>query len=172
MISPIPRVSIEPALGPARTMFAVASVAIVLNGGLALFGNDSLGVGSRVPPMFAPPGWLVGGVWVDLFALLGLARWRLVELGSEAGRQVARWTIAFVVVCALYPVYTRGLRSPVAGFIGNLGTALVAVALGLRVRPIDNVSARVFALVIGWLCYATLAISAQLGWLPVWAHGP
>jgi tryptophan-rich sensory protein len=159
----------EPTPGPARTIIAVAGVAVLLNVGLALFGDESPGVGSQVLPMFAPPGWLVGGVWVVLFALLGLARWRLVGSGSEAGRQGARLTIAFVVVCALYPVYTLGLRSLVAGFIGNVGTAILAVALGLRVRRIDHSSAWVFALVVGWLCYATLAISAQLGWLPVGA---
>ncbi len=139
---------------------------MLLNGGLALFGDESLGVGSQVLAMFAPPGWLVGGVWVVLFGSLGLVRWRMVRLGSEAGRQGARWTIAFVVVCALYPVYTLGLRSLIAGFVGNVGTTIFAVALGLRARRIDNSSAWVFALVVAWLCYATLAITAQLWWLP------
>ena len=170
MTSPTPRISGLLSIGPVRTIAAVAGIAVLLNGGLALFGDESLNVGSQILPMFAPPGWLVGGVWVVLFALLGLARWRLLRLGSEAGRQGARWTIAFVVVCALYPVYTLGLRSLIAGFIGNVGTALFAVALGLRVRHIDNLSAGVCALVVGWLCYATLTITAQLGWFPVWAN--
>jgi tryptophan-rich sensory protein len=170
MTSPTPGIATKPTLGPARTIIAVAGVAVLLNGGLALFGEESLGVGSQVSAMCAPPGWLVGGVWVVLFALLGLVRWRMVRLGSEAGRQGARWTIAFVVVCALYPVYTLGLRSLVAGFIGNVCTALFALALGLRVRRIDNSSGWVFAFVVGWLGYATLAITAQLGWLAVWAN--
>ncbi len=158
--------------GPARTMIAVAGVAVVLNCGLALFGGESPVVGSRVLGIFAPPGWLVGGVWVVLFALLGLVRWRMVRLGSDAGRQGARWTIAFVVLCALYPVYTLGLRSPFAGFIGNVGTAILAGALGLRVRRIDRSSAWVFAVVVAWLSYATLAITAQLGWLAGLASRP
>jgi len=171
MTSPTPRIATKPPLGPARTIIAAAGIAVLLNAGLVLFGDESLGVGSQVLPIFTPPGWLVGGVWVVLFALLGLVRWRMVRLGSAAGRLGARWTIVFVVLCALYPVYTLGLRSLFAGFIGNIGTAIFAVALGFRVRRIDNSSAWVFALVVAWLCYATLAITAQLGWLHGRAHG-
>jgi tryptophan-rich sensory protein len=153
-------------------MVAVAGVAVLLNGALALFGDESLGVDSQILPRYVPPGWLVGSVWVVLFAMLGLARWRLRRSGSQAGLQGARWTLAFVVVCALYPLYTLGLRSLAAGFVGNLGTAVFAVALSLRVKRVDNLSAGIFALVVGWLCYATLAIAAQLGWLPIWVSRP
>jgi tryptophan-rich sensory protein len=171
MRSRTPRIAAKPTLGPARTIIAVGGIAVLSNAGLVLFGEESPGVGSQVLALFAPPEWLVGSVWVVLFALLGLVRWRMLRLGSEAGRECARWTIVFVVICALYPAYTLGLRSLFAGFMGNIGTAIFAVALGLRVRRIDNPSARVFALVVAWLCYATLAITAQLGWLPGWANG-
>ena len=114
MTSPTPLAAAKPTHGPARTIIAVAGVAVLLNGGLALFGNDSLGVGSQVLPMLAPPGWLVGGVWMVLFALLGLARWRLVRLGSEAGRQGARWTIAFV-----HPNLARLAAAVNPEFMGN-----------------------------------------------------
>lgn len=172
MTSRARRVSDEPTAGPARSVLAVAALAVLVNGGLALIGGDSRGVEQHFSSVFAPPGWLVGGVWIVLFGLLGLARWRLARSGSEAGRQGARWAMAFVVVCALYPVYTLGLRSLTAGFVGNVGTALFAVFVGLQVMRIDSLSAGVFALVVAWLCYATFAIAAQLGWLPVWVTQP
>lgn len=161
----------ETSAGPTRAMLAAAGLAVFLNGGLALLGDDAHGVDRPISAMFVPPGWLVGSVWLVLFALLGLARWRLLRAGSEAGREGARWTMLFIIVCALYPLYTLGLRSLTAGFFGNLGTVLLAIALGLKLRGIDRLSAGVFALVVGWLCYASLAVTAQLGWLPVWVTG-
>lgn len=172
MTSSTPRSSSETGFGAVGNVLAAAGIAAALDGGLALFGDPSLDGGSRAPTMFAPPGIVVGAVWVVLFALLGLARWRLIRLGSAAGCRGAGWTVAFIGVCALYPVYTLGLRSPIAGLIGNLGTALFAVALGVYVWRIDQRSAGAFALVVAWLSYATVAIAAELGWLPVATNGP
>lgn len=143
-------------------MLTVAGVAALTDGVIAMLGDGLPGVHPQRVSMFAPPGWIVGGVWVILFGLLGLARWRLVRLGSATGRQGARWVIAFVAVCTLYPVYTLGLRSLTAGLVGNLGTMLFAIVLGLRFWRVDPVSVGVFALVAGWLSYATLIVAVQL----------
>jgi len=166
MTAPSPRMPAKSTSGPVPSMLAAAGVAVLLNGGLVLWDQKIFSADSSPAARFAPPGWLVGGVWIVLFALLGLARWRLLQARSLAGREAARWTMVFIGVCAVYPVYTVGLRSLAAGFFGNIGTAIFAIVLGLRVRRVDQGSAGVYALVVGWLCYATLAVAEELGWLP------
>lgn len=157
--------------GPAISVLGAVAFAILINGALAIWTDafkDSASfqdAGVRPGGLLAPPGWVVGSVWVVLFGLLGFARWRLIRTGADAGRRAASWVIALVFVCALYPLYTGGLRNPVVGLAGNIVTAVLAGLLAERVRRIDRRSAGAIALVVFWLCYASLAIGAQLGWL-------
>lgn len=153
------------------SVLGVAAVAILIDSALAIWTDAFRDVdplndnGTWSGRLLAPPGAVVGGVWVVLFGLLGFARWRLIGAGTDAGRRTARWVAALVLLCALYPLYTGGLRNPTVGLAGNIVTAVLAGLLAGRVWRIDRRSAGAIALVVVWLCYATLAIGAQLGWL-------
>lgn len=45
--------------------------------------------GDLVRPTWAPPGWLFGPVWSVLYALMGVAAWRVWRLRGFAGARVA-----------------------------------------------------------------------------------
>jgi tryptophan-rich sensory protein len=131
------------------------------NGIVNLFGWDS----SQNPapkPSFAPPDYVVGLVWVLLFAVLGAARWLLVGSGSTAAKPERRLILGLAIFCFLYPFYTLAFDSALAGLFGNLATILLAGYVTYRVRKHSAMAAAGVFLVVMWTCFATAIIIAQL----------
>ena len=84
---------------------------------------------SNVP--FAPPGAVVGAVWVILFALMGASRW-LLNASGEAARAAKNWIVVLLVFCFAYPFYTLGLNSEKIGLAGNIATAALTIFIIVR----------------------------------------
>jgi tryptophan-rich sensory protein len=124
---------------------------VVLNG--VIFG---LGWGrSGGPQAGLPPGWVVGGIWVVLFAGMGAARWMLVRVGEEGLR--VEWVSVVAFLCLLYPLYTRGFGDLVAGLVGNVVTLVFAVPLAVFAwRRVRGAGACLVPL-CAWLAYAAWA---------------
>ena len=112
----------------------------------------------------SPAGWVIGVVWIGLFAMMGAARWRLISIESAAARRAAAWTTGLLLLCAAYPVYTFGLRSAEIGFVGNLATLGLAVHAARTSARVDRLSALAPAATAGWLIFATLLIADQTRW--------
>ncbi|MGJ3647729.1 tryptophan-rich sensory protein [Sphingomonas sp. GlSt437] len=113
----------------------------------------------------APPPWVIGLIWIVLFALLGVARWLLV-LSSRVdvenairGRSISQAFASLhilIVMSAAYVFYAILPGSAVAGLIGNaitLGLAVVAVD---RAIAVSRVAAVLIAPTVIWLAFATL----------------
>ncbi len=105
---------------------------IVLAVSLAALGNAIIysqgwgSVGNVIQPSFAPPGYVVGIVWLFLFAFMGTARWLLIKSKSQKATYHSRSVIFLVVFCFLYPFYSLALDSNIGGLIGNIATILLA----------------------------------------------
>jgi tryptophan-rich sensory protein len=97
-----------------------------------------------------PPGWVVGTIWLVLFALMGAARWRLLLAGQ--GR--AEWVSAVAVLCLLYPLYTAGLSNMRVGEIGNLLTLAVALVVAASSWRRDLRAGVLLLPLCAWLLYA------------------
>ena len=143
----------------------VGAVALVLciDGALFLFVDET---GSRGGPLLGSiPGWAIGGVWIVLFALLGVAHGRVRRRHTPRG-DAARVAIAtLMTACALYPLYTLGLRSATLGAIGNAATLAVAAVAVARTWSLDRVAAIAPCAIIAWVAFATLTIIDDAGWL-------
>jgi hypothetical protein len=126
----------------------------------------------RLRPWFAPPDYVIGGVWVVLLSMLAVARWWLNASSDLELIQLKHGIGALIVSSLIYPFYTMALGSAAAGLLGN------ALAIGLGVWCVArarNLVARapVFALpvvalvapVVPWVGLATLILLAQLGWV-------
>lgn len=102
-----------------------------------------------------PPGWVVGTIWLLLFAAMAVARWLLLRAARTRGEQRrAEWVSALAFLCLLYPVYTRGFSDLMAGLIGNIVTWLVAVPVAVYAfRRVRTAGWWLVPLVL-WLSYA------------------
>ena len=101
----------------------------------------------------APPGWLVGLVWVAIYPMWGLARWYAARSG-RAGRRESWWVVALMAWGLLYPLVTRFDTMPSAW--ANLASlALVSVTLW-RVWTVSRKGAALIIPSVGWIAYATL----------------
>lgn len=124
---------------------------LVLNGVIFGLGWNM----NSAPNPYLPPSWLVGTIWMLLFAAMAVARWMLLRAGgAESGPVVL---LAFL--CLIYPLYTLGLRSQGVGLAGSILTALVAIWVAVRVQRRSRGAVALIGLVIAWLGYASLAVA-------------
>jgi benzodiazapine receptor len=105
-----------------------------------------------------PPGWVVGAIWLVLFAAMGVARWLLLRAARTHGEQRrVEWVSALAFLCLLYPVYTGGFSNLSDGLVGNVVTWLVAVPVTVYAfRRVWAAGAWLVPLVV-WLSYAAWA---------------
>lgn len=105
-----------------------------------------------------PPGWVVGGIWLLLFALMGAARWRLLLAGQ--GR--TEWVTVVAVLCLLYPLYTAGLSNMRVGEIGNVLTLVVAIVVTASSWRRDLRAGVLLLPLCAWLIYAATVTGLAL----------
>jgi tryptophan-rich sensory protein len=110
---------------------------------------------------FEPPDYVIGIVWLFLFALMGTARWLVTQSSSEAAASHARIVVSLIVLCFLYPFYTLGLAI-IPGLIGNIATLLVASWAALQIRSSSKLASTLLFPVIIWICFATALTVLQL----------
>jgi len=136
-----------------RTIYAVLAfvAACLLANGLIFglrFDSGSSPVGPRTA---APPGWVVGAIWVALFAIMGVIYARLAKLNSSA-----RWlVVALAIACLLYPVYTEGLSNLRIALIGNIATLVATLAVALYLGGKDRIAGVLLAPMSVWLMFAS-----------------
>ncbi len=127
----------------------------VMNG--LIFGlgwND----GTQLTDPGDPPGWMVGAVWLVLFALMGLALATLQRLGTECARRGRSWVLILIGFCLAYPVYAIATDSWALGLIGNFLTIALALYVVIRVWAASRGAAWLVFPIIPWVSYATFAI--------------
>lgn len=114
-----------------------------------------------------PPGWVIPTIWFVLFALMGIARWRLGQVGGDAAWFAMRAIEAFAVWCAAYAYYTLGLAqltgvsALVYGAIGNLLTIAGALIVAAICARAQRTSAWLVLPVVAWVSYATALVAQQ-----------
>jgi tryptophan-rich sensory protein len=132
-------------------------VTVALNGVIFGLGWDRQS-GAAMPGI--PPGWVVGSLWVALFAAMGVARWLLLR--CRGPRWVAELPSVLAFLCLIYPLYTSGLNNDRVGFIGNVLTAAVALPMAAVVWRWSRGAAGCVAAVCAWLLYAGAATGYAL----------
>ena len=146
-------------LGAVANVAAAVALAAVVNAMIGAFGlngpSDSL-----QDPAFAPPGWFIGGIWVLLFALMGLARWTAVCAGP-AGRSRSAWVVALILLCVSYPFYTSGFDL-LPSMIGNVATLAAALFVAFKLAPVSRRAALLIAPVVGWVAFACVLTATQM----------
>lgn len=117
-------------------------------------------------PPFNPPNWIFAPVWTALYALMGLAAFRILRIPVGApGRRRALlvyhlqllinigWSFAFF-----------GANSPLAGLIVILPLLVLILATIAAFRPLDRLAANLLWPYFAWVGFATL-LNASIWWL-------
>lgn len=108
-------------------------------------------------PAFNPPNWLFGPVWGVLYALIGVAGWRLWREGASPvrNRAMALWWVQLGLNAAWTPVFFGAHAMGVA--LGII--VLLDVVVVLLLRPAFRVCTVAGALLVpylGWIVFASV----------------
>ncbi len=138
-----------------RSLFAniaAAVLATLLINGL-IFGT---GLATNNPASdsvsFAPPGWVIGCIWVGLFALFGAARWRLVTCQAH---NEAAWLTALMAWCLAYPFTSAGF-DPAYGQLANCVSLLFAAFVAHRAWRADQRAGLLLLPSLLWMSFAVV----------------
>jgi len=119
-----------------------------------------------VKPWFTPPDAVFAPVWITLYAVMGVASWRIWARGSRRARvqmALAAYGVQLLLNGA-WSVVFFGLQS----VSGGLATILfLLTALGVTIRlfsRVDRLAAWLLAPYLAWTVYAT-TLNAALWWM-------
>lgn len=117
-------------------------------------------------PWFTPPDAVFAPVWITLYAVMGVASWRIWWAGSR--RATVQVALAVYVVQLIlngaWSIIFFGLQSISGGLVTIL---LLLAALSLTVRSfgrVDRLAAWLLAPYLAWTAYAT-ALNVALWWM-------
>ncbi len=101
----------------------------------------------------APPPLFVAAMWIVIFPMWGLARWRVARQGRQ-GRRESWWVVALILWSLAYPLLTRFDTRPSAW--ANLASLVLAVAACWRGATVSKKAAWLIAPSIVWIGFATV----------------
>lgn len=107
-------------------------------------------------PVFSPPNWIFGPVWVTLYALMGIAAYRISGLGTK--RKEVRNAIGLFLV----NLFLNAIWSPVFFGARNIPLAFIIIAamwvtligVVLRYQDLDKTSAYLMLPYFLWVSFA------------------
>lgn len=148
----------------ARLLSMGVPLLLVLLGNGLLFATGVRGDAGGIDSLpFAPPGWFIGLMWVLIFPMWGLARWRVWQAGA-VGRRAARWVVALMAWSLAYPALTLGFDAGLSAAANVASLVLVLLTLR-RVQRANRAAAVWLYLSVAWIGFATL-----LGLMAWWPH--
>jgi len=140
----------------ALVLAVVAVEAIGAIGGIFTVQSVDTWYQTLTRPTLAPPGWVFAPVWTTLFALMGVALYRIWALAREqyAASQAVRWFLAHMALNVGWSAAFFGLESTAAG----LAVIVVLwVAIGLLVRRFVRLDRLAGALLVPYWLWVTFA---------------
>jgi hypothetical protein len=99
-----------------------------------------------------PPDWAVEGVWVAVFALLGVARTRL------PGAAQRHWLDLFYAACLLHPLWMTDMTPTQLGLAADALVAVAAVALAARLWVASRPAALLLAPLAVWAAFSATTL--------------
>jgi len=107
-------------------------------------------------PSFAPPGWLIGTIWVILYTLMGISLW-LVWISEKKRKTRATSMFKFqLILNALWSFLFFGLKSPLYGLIGIIMVWAAILATIILFYRIEKKAAYLLVPYLVWVSIATI----------------
>ncbi|MGB4770524.1 MAG: TspO/MBR family protein [Chitinophagaceae bacterium] len=114
---------------------------------------------------YAPPGFIIPVVWFGLFALLGIARYYLIQSGHKSFQW---WLYGLAFLCAAYACYTLGLSQLTRvsalwfGLIENIAVIIFAAFVVYKLFPVNKTAAYLTIPVIIWTAFASIIVLGEM----------
>ena len=108
-------------------------------------------------PSFNPPNWVFPVAWSILFAMMGVAFWRILRLPPSARRTLAsRIFLVQLVVNVGWSAAFFGAQSPLAGLIVIVPFWVLIAATARIFASLDRVAGLALVPYLAWVAFATL----------------
>lgn len=107
-------------------------------------------------PSFSPPNWIFGPMWTLLYALMGIAAYRVWRHASSPSRTYAIRAYAIqLVLNALWTPVFFGLRNPMLGLVVIALLLVMIMVTIFRFGKIDRIATALLAPYLAWVCFAS-----------------
>lgn len=147
-------------VGLGANMALAVAIAGLGNGIIFLFGWNG-GASGQQAPSFQPAGWVIGAVWMMLFAAMGAARWATFRDGARDRSR--SWMIpGLILACFAYPYYTLGFRSLELGLAGSIATMVFAAVIAWRLAGRSRLGALLVLPTALWCAFASVLLIRTL----------
>jgi tryptophan-rich sensory protein len=143
-------------------------VAVCVLGGAAIGvltgGGDSAWYRTLNKPAWTPPSWLFAPVWTSLYAMMGIAAWRVWRTGGwhEHAAALTLFSVQLAVNFAWSPLFFTFQRIDLA--LADIVLLWLLIVATLRqFASIDRLSAWLLLPYLAWVSYATALNAAIAG---------
>lgn len=114
---------------------------------------------------YQPPGYVIPIIWFVLFALMGGARYLVLQQGRG---DLGWWIIGLAVFCASYAYYTIGFEKLTKisalwwGLWGNVGVIALAFWVVWMVYPVSVNGSLLIIPTIVWTSFANVIVVGEI----------
>ena len=119
---------------------------------------------SRIEAILSKFSWIdkiAAFVWIGLTILILIAlQLIIIEEGRLGMGSIL--IIILIIIIWLYPLYTLGFSSLIAGLIGNIGIFIFTLVIILIIRVDSSIGALLISPVLIWLGAATFYVILQI----------
>ena len=127
-----------------------------------LAGRISAVYATMTLPPFAPPAALFRPVWIILYALMGLAAYRIWVAEGAGRREALRLYGVQLILNALWPMLFFRLGSPLIALVAILVLAALIFLTFRRFNAIDRPAGRLMLPYLIWVLYAVYLVIGHL----------
>lgn len=109
-----------------------------------------------VKPVFSPPNWVFGPVWTTLYALMGIAVYRVWSLGmkKESVRHAVYLFVMHLALNAIWSPIFFGARQIPLAFVTIAIMWLTLITVMFRFEKLDKMSALFLVPYLAWISFA------------------
>ncbi len=125
----------------------------------SIFTRDSIGwYYTLTKPMYRPPDWLFGPVWISLYLIMGIALYLIWKSGfrSSESRYPVIIFLTQLVFNTLWPIVFFGARSVSGGLIVIFILWILIFLTILSFQRVNRVAAYLLIPYILWVSYASV----------------
>lgn len=109
-------------------------------------------------PVFNPPNWIFGPVWITLYALMGIAAYRIWRIGvaKPAARSATVFFLIHLLFNAVWSVIFFGKQNIPLAFVDISLMWITLIFVIFRFAVWDTLSAYLLLPYLAWVSFATV----------------
>ncbi|MBI2463374.1 tryptophan-rich sensory protein [Candidatus Peregrinibacteria bacterium] len=106
-------------------------------------------------PVFNPPNWIFGPVWIILYLLIGIALY-LILVDKNKNKKIALWLFGIqLVLNSVWSIIFFGLQNP---FYALIELVILWIAVLLTIWQFWKINAKAGALLLPYIAWGTFAM--------------